>query len=350
MTKRELTPVKVPINDVRFAQERHKGVVLTNGQIVDLIRHKDPSDLDVMMLWMGYEIYRSEAPVARFREVMAEEVDLMYPEEQEEILRNSFRFIIRDFQERYEVHDGGYGPPAAVHHGFVHTRNIGEFLLRVLRLTGRNLNRAKDFIEEIPLRGDYSRDALGVLLPSFYYPIAEDTLNYSLEQLKIRRAGEEYRKKDPRIEYMAFWMDMRFGRLTPDSSNIKALMFDHFPYLSGFMKAAVMGTIVKLLTSGRFSDELTLFAYAFMEDNRAFYQTMIERHPDSPFARSISEAKGILGDIEIEPNKLVVIWETTPMLRKYVSVGGLRKLQDKTDEPELIERVERLIRMKIREE
>lgn len=357
----EFLPTRDHIISIR---EKYRGNILTDQEILDLVVHGSPDQMEDVSRWLGVGIDEDKRPLQRFSEVLANNFGVLSLSEKEVVLVNGFRFVLGDFNSKYRFATT-YGYYEYEHLGMLSLRsnlgsklgsnlynNLGELLISTLEFSNNDLSEARKLVRKIPFSRKYERNFASVALYNFYsLRVENDTL--TPEEQEELNTADKYRRKNQRITPLAFWLGVKTGTYSPRSPTFENLLRDRFPQFDGVMKTQVMSFMNEQLLLRQIPKTKYKNLERFLLKNEKLYEAVKIRYPDSPFVEYFNSTKRILaldqmlektegGKIKVED--LVILLEEHETLIQYVTMQELEKALDQTREHGLALRIERLIR------
>lgn len=365
-TSREPLPKREEIIGIR---EKHRGKILTDSEVLDLVTSEKTEDLDSVILWLGSGIKEEERPVNRFAAILDQNFDRFSQEEQERLLTRSinysFGFFAKSRKATYVWQDY-YGrqktdyknvplgdPPKSP----VIFRNGCEYILRLLEFNDNDIGKTREFLSTKNFRSGSEYTGIRHQLYILYLQknqneeMSEEHDAFK-EMYKIRDA---YLKQNEKIAEAAFWVDVALGGLNPKNRNFDRILNTTFNNADGAIKTQIMIYLKEQLLSRSVPRKKSVDVKRFLSDNQSLYNAVKANYPHSAFLEAYDTALMILNlDELVEKTKgktiatddLVTLLEEKPVLATYVTTQELENALDKTRDHGIALRIERLIRAK----
>ena len=355
--------------DVRAIQEKHRGEVLTNNQVIDFVNNAGIG-IDSSVVWFGYEIPLEDTPFYRFSKILEGNYDRLNPNEKLQFLSSAGKFVLGAirptvsiphswvmFVSRKEYTDYKL-TKFSIHPLEIRTRNTGEYLARCLEFCQGDVQKSKEFIIgnlkdfDPKIRKESNRSPF---IEFYKYIPQKDSERYREGNEPIKAISAYYINISPKIAQLTFLLEANLFGFSPGL--LKYLLESVFPNTHADVKTEIMRYISQRILNGDFAPAALLDVSLFLAQNRNFYSDLIKRNPDDQLARhyALADKSLMLHNLiektrrkEILVDDLVDFLEQNPFLIKYVSNEELEKALNLTKDHGTALRIERIMREKSR--
>lgn len=336
--------------DVKVIQEKHKGEVLTDDQIIAFVGNAEIG-IDSSVVWFGYQIAQEETPFYRFSEILKYNYDHLNPDEKLQLLSGAGKFVLgairpnisfahREVEHFSKEEYTAYEYTVLSRHLLeIRQRNVGEYLLRCLEFCQGDVQKSKEFIvgnmkDFDPKMGTESSRSP---LIRFYSTPQDEAIS------------DHYININPKIAQLAFMLEADlFGF---PSSLLTYLLESVFPNAPTDVKTQLMLYISQKILNKDFTNAGLVDISFFLQKNRNFYKELRIQNPSDQLAQAYDLAdkslmfhnfrdkirgRGMVVD------DLLILLEDNPFLIKYISYEELEKALDSTLDHGIALRIERI--------